>query len=142
MGYDLRRRIAKQWEQMDIMVPEEEDVWKSLTQAGYEFAYMFLDSDERKPDYRDFTPTSVLYEAYRKYKQNNRDPESDDLTAVQFGVAFNAVTEGMLDRSRRWMMLDGKRKKVWGYTGVRGPKSIRLSINRDFAGRPRKDEST
>jgi hypothetical protein len=118
MGYDVSRRVAKQWSLQ--MVDEEAEVWTALKEAGYKFLGFSRDGEPDSPRLRDFTAIPDMYEVYLRYHRGHEDPP---LTVQQFGVAFNAVTENSLIKSRRWVDVGGKKKKLWGYRGVRGPKS-------------------
>ena len=128
MTYDVRRKIAKQWS--NSMIPEEAAVWHSLQLAGYRYISFCDPSDEMAPTIFDMTPVTTLYYVYKVYARRHQEPGVDELTIQQFGVAFNAVTEGTLKKVRRRIA----KKLVWGYSGVSGPGSHRTRIK---VGRPR-----
>ena len=132
MTYPFDRRIAKQW--ASSMVPEEAEVWESLTQVGYRYLSFVSSSDIGAPTIWDFTAIRDLYEVYIKYRRSKGQPPNEDLTVQQFGIAFNAVTENTLTKARRWINILGVRKKAWGYLGVTGPKSHKTHLR---SGRPR-----
>lgn len=115
------------------MVEEEAEVWDSLEQAGYRYVTFTSSDADDAPRPWDFTPAAELYATYLRYRRAKRRNVDEDLTPQQFGVAFNAVTENSLFKARRWINIDGKRKKAWGYIGVRGPKSQRVKMR---PGRP------
>lgn len=131
MGYDVRRKIAKQWS--SLMGEEEEDVWVSLKEAGYTYISFVTKGVEGRPLVTDFTPTKELYGTYIRHRNRFRGTYGEDLTIQQFGVAFNAVTEETLMKTRRRIVVDGRKKLVWGYLGVKGPASVTIRIRR---GRP------
>jgi hypothetical protein len=132
MTYDVRRRIAKQWS--SSMVQEEADVWWSLQKAGYRYISFCDPAEEDAPRVFDMTPVTTLYDVYREYHRRHGEIGSHELTIQQFGVAFNAVTEGTLAKVRNRIMVNGVRKLVWGYRGVKGPGSHTVRIK---TGRPK-----
>lgn len=133
MPYDLRRRLARQWDDTGRMFPEEADVWVSLDEAGYRYVTFHADTnDEEAPTTRDFTPLTTLYNVYLRHIRKNFDIENqfNELNIKQFGAAFRAITEHTLDRSQRWVMVGKDRKRLWGYAGVRGPGSHIVRLHR------------
>jgi predicted NUDIX family phosphoesterase len=116
------------------MVDEERDVWFSLKEAGYQFMGFIDPLDDDAPRSHHFVSVSDLYTTYKAYRRKRREDQEDDLNVQQFGVAFNAVTENLLRKVRRRVTVEGKRKLVWGYAGVLGPKTHTTRIR---VGRPR-----
>lgn len=112
------------------MIPEEAAVWQSLKEAGYRYISFCDPTDEMAPTVFDVTPVVTLYATYKQYARQHQEPDIDELTIQQFGVAFNAVTEETLKKVRR--RIAGK--LVWGYAGVSGPGSHRTRLR---SGRPR-----
>jgi hypothetical protein len=97
----------------ETLLPEEQQVIKALRH------YCF---DLERTTCRDFTPTFVLYEAYRKLRAEYIDSADapDLLNPTQFGIALRRVFEIDAERKahRRYQ---GKMR--WGYLGVKGPDS-------------------
>jgi len=131
MPYDIRRRVAKQWS--THMVEEEADVWNAMNESGYKFMAFVVPDTEGAPKIWDFVSSADLYDEYIKYRRTRRCPPDEDLNPTQFGVALNAVMEFTLVRARPTIIVDGKKKRVWGFRAVTGPKS---QIVKTRAGRP------
>lgn len=132
MGYSIRHSAANR--ELMVMTPEENDVWDALAEAGYEYVSFVAPNAEDKPTHLDFTPTLHLFETYRRYIRRKGAPGDEELNIQQFGVAFNNVTENTLQRCLRRVNISGVRKRMWGYRGVKGPRSHRIKRS---PGRPR-----
>jgi hypothetical protein len=75
-------------------------------------------------EFTDFVPTSVLYDAYKRYaaRLNASERESSSvLNPTQFGVAIRLAFSIDPDRSCR-RHYNGR--KMMGYCNVRGPGSV------------------
>lgn len=119
MGYRIQSALKS-----DLMTPAEIEVFEALS------AYTF---DVEKTVMTDFTPTSVLYEAYRtKARTFDRTygGSATILNAQQFGVALRRVFD--IDPGRK-AQRRYQGRAAWGYSHVRGPGSC---VSRANPGNP------
>ncbi len=91
--------------------------------------------DPKRAAFTDFTPTSVLYETYRRFACTSNKC-APTLNPTQFGVAVRLAFAIDSSRScRRWC----NGRKTMGYCHVRGPGSV---TTREKSGNPKFDDQS